>query len=106
GEWLEQARQAGGHTGPVVPADPAWLLKQGVEEYMGPGSLPMWTASPDYAGFSARSGAAAAAAGLRHRPRPELLVGTLAWELEVGLNRTRRAGLSPERERELLDALG
>jgi nucleoside-diphosphate-sugar epimerase len=105
GQWLEQARQAGGHTGPVVAADPAWLQKQGVEEYMGPGSLPLWLTSPDYAGWSARSGAAATAAGLRHRPRPDLLADALAWERELGLNRTRRAGLSPERERELLDAL-
>lgn len=105
GQWLEQARQAGGHTGPVVAADPSWLQKQGVEEYMGPDSLPMWLASPDYAGWSARNGAAAAAAGLRHRPRPDLQADILTWERELGLNRTRRAGLSPERERGLLDAL-
>jgi nucleoside-diphosphate-sugar epimerase len=105
-QWLEQARQAGGHTGPVVAADPAWLQKQGVEEYMGPGSLPMWLASPDYAGWSARSGEVAAAAGLRHRPRPDLLAAALAWERELGLNRPRHAGLSPDRERELLEALG
>jgi 2'-hydroxyisoflavone reductase len=105
GEWIELSRQIGGHTGPVVKVNADWLQEQEVTQYMGPESLAMWLVDPDYAGWSTRTGAKAVAAGLRHRPRAELLADALAWERELGLDRERRAGLSAGRERELLAAL-
>lgn len=105
GRWVTLSREIGGHSGPVVLAPPQWLVEQEVEQYMGPDSLAMWQVEPGCEGWSARSGAAATAAGLRHRPRTELLADVLAWERAEGLERERRAGLSPGRERELLDRL-
>jgi nucleoside-diphosphate-sugar epimerase len=105
GEWIELVRSVGGHTGPVVLAPQEWLEAQKVEQYMGPESLAMWMTEPGYEGWSNRSGQAALAAGLSHRPRAEFLRDTLAWERELGLDRERKAGLSPERERELIKSL-
>ncbi|OKK22109.1 oxidoreductase [Streptomyces sp. CB00455] len=105
GEWVALSRRIGGHTGPVVEVGCDWLLGQEVGQFMGPESLAMWMADPAWAGFSARSGAAAIAAGLTHRPRAQLLQDVLDWERHEGLDRPRRAGLSAGRERELLAAL-
>ncbi|MDQ3628053.1 MAG: NAD-dependent epimerase/dehydratase family protein [Actinomycetota bacterium] len=102
--WLALARELGGHVGPVVAVPSAWLLEQGVEEFMGPGSLTMWLADPGWLGFLARSGAAARETGLVTRPLADLQADVLAWEREQGLDRDRRAGLSAAREDELLRA--
>lgn len=105
GEWIACSRQVGGHDGPVVAAPSEWLVAHQVEEFMGPESLPLWLAHPSWAGFMARSGTAAAAAGLRHRPRPSLLAQVLEWETAQGLDRPRQAGLSSAREQELVAEL-
>jgi 2'-hydroxyisoflavone reductase len=102
-DWVRMSRDVAGHTGPVVRAAPSWLLAQGVLAWMGPESLPMWLGDNDPQRWS---GAAAGAAGLRHRARAELLADTLDWERRQGLGRDRPAGLTPRREQELLSALG
>ncbi|MQA02926.1 MAG: oxidoreductase [Streptosporangiales bacterium] len=105
GDVLAAARAAAGHTGPLVTADPEWLLAQGIDFWMGPESLPLWLPGPEYAGHPARSDAAAVAAGLRRRPVADLVADALGWERELGLARDRKAGLTRARERELLGQL-
>ncbi len=104
-DWIEMSRQIGGHTGPVVRAAPDWLLAHDVQEFMGDASLPLWIADPDWRGFCARDGSRAVREGLRHRPTGDTLGDALAWELELGLDRVRKAGMSAEREADLLREL-
>jgi nucleoside-diphosphate-sugar epimerase len=101
---LEVARSVAGHTGPVVPVDQEWLLAHDVEPWMGERSLPLWLPLPEYAGFNARDSSAARAAGLVTRPLADTLADTLDWELESGPARPRKAGLTPDEERDLLAA--
>jgi len=105
-EWIALSRQVGGHRGPLAAEPADWLLERGVNEYMGPESMAMWLVEPGTEGWSTRSGAAALAAGLRHRPRTALLADLLIWERDQGLDRARPAGLSRKREHDLLATLG
>lgn len=105
GEWLERSRVVGGHRGEVVAASPEWLAEQGVAEWSGPESLPLWIIDLEWGAFLDRSNRAALDAGLRLRPLDRLLAELLEWERAQGLERERGAGLSAARERELLAAL-
>jgi nucleoside-diphosphate-sugar epimerase len=87
-----------------IRVPPEWLRGQGVEEFSGARSLPLWITDPDAAGHNNRNTAAAVAAGLTWRPIRELVRSALLWELERGLGRQRRAGLTPEQERQLVRA--
>lgn len=102
---LELARQAAGHTGPVVPVAPQRLADAGVNYWSGGRSLPLWLPLPEYAGFASRDNGAAVAAGLELRPLSETLADVLAWEQAAGPDRERKAGLTVQEERELLAAL-
>ena len=104
-QHIDAARTVAGHTGPVVLADPQWLIDQGVQEWMGGRSLPLWVADPDWLGFGARNSSKARGAGLRTRPLEQTLSDTLAWELTRDRTEARRAGLTDEDERALLETL-
>ncbi len=73
GHWIALCREIGGHTGPVVLVHPQWLIEREVNQYGGPESLAMWVLDAGYEGWSTRSAEAALAAGLRHRPRDQLV---------------------------------
>lgn len=102
---LEIARAVAGHTGPLVLAEQDWLALQGVAEWSGPRSLPLWIADRSWYGMNARSTERALAAGLPLRALSETLADSLAWDLEHFAGVTRGAGLSDADERELLAAL-
>ena len=89
----------------LAEPDELWLVDQGVTPWTGPDSLPLWLPRPDHAGLMARDGTAARAAGLASRPLAETVAAALAWEVEQGLDRPRKAGLSVERENTLLALL-
>ncbi|MBK7621927.1 MAG: NAD-dependent epimerase/dehydratase family protein [Kineosporiaceae bacterium] len=104
-EFLGGARQVAGHVDPVVSATDEWLIAQGVQEWMGEQSLPLWLHDPDWTGFTSRAGSRARAEGLATRPLTETLADTLAWEITQGVDRARGAGLTCADERMFLAEL-
>jgi len=55
------------------------LVRRGITEWMGPGSLPLWIADPAAAGLMMRDVRATLAAGLTVRPPADTVRDTLAW---------------------------
>lgn len=105
GEHLAAAARVAGYAGPLVAAPESVLAEHGVQEWMGPKSLPLWLADPEWWGMNARDTSRAAAAGLRRRPLDDTYRDVLADESARDRPGPHGAGLTDAEERELLDAL-
>ena len=95
-ELLETCRDVSGNDAELVWADGDFLLEQGVEQWMG---LPMWIHEEESKGLHQADVSRALAGGLTFRPLTQTVRGTLD-----GAETTDAAGLTPEREAELLSA--
>lgn len=98
------ARAAAARHAPAAQAvwvDSEFLTENGVQEWI---DMPLWLNDPKYAGILQISNAAAVRAGFEYRPLSETVRAILDW---IAIEPEHRvAGLSEERERELLANLG
>ncbi|MEV7692708.1 NAD-dependent epimerase/dehydratase family protein [Microbacterium sp. NPDC089189] len=94
---LATAQRAAGHRGSIVAAGEDRLIAEGVAQWAGPRSLPLWLADRDWYGMNARSVERAVADGLVRRPLEETLRDTIDGGPVV-----TGAGLTDEEERALL----
>jgi 2'-hydroxyisoflavone reductase len=97
---MSAAVERGAPPAEILWADDAFLLERKVAQWT---ELPLWLAEPQYAGILEMNNAKALAAGLRTRPVAQTVRTVLDWiENDVG---AARAGMSAEREAELLGEL-
>ena len=104
GQLLALSAEAAGFSGDQLIASESWLREHGVEEWMGPRSLPLWLPSSHH-GMGMMDDARALAYGLERRPLLDTISATLDDERDRGLGRERKAGLSREDELELIAEL-
>lgn len=100
GDVIAAAREVSGSDAEALWADTEWLLEQGVDER----EFPLWHPREEEAGIMAYSTTKAVEAGLSYRPIEATIRDILAWLPSLPPDRGRRAGMSPQREAELLAA--
>jgi 2'-hydroxyisoflavone reductase len=101
GRLVHASAEVAEHAGEQVVAAAQWLHDHGVEEWMGPRSLPLWLPATHH-GMGLMDDTRSLALGLRRRPLRETLRDTLEDERARGLDRERRAGLSRPDELDLI----
>ncbi|MBI3959587.1 MAG: NAD-dependent epimerase/dehydratase family protein [Chloroflexi bacterium] len=100
GGLLKTSRQISDSNARFVWTDDSFLQENGVQPWS---QLPLWIGNgPEYAGFSRYDCSRAIAAGLTFRPVEETVAATLEWAQSRPAGYAWRAGLTPERETELL----
>jgi 2'-hydroxyisoflavone reductase len=103
---LETCRQVSGSEATFTWADAAFLEQQGVKPWS---DMPVWVpGTGEEAGFAQVSNARAVERGLHSRPLEDTVRATLEWWRSLPEERkaqlAKRAGLPPERERQVLEA--
>ncbi len=101
-ELLEACKRVSGSDAKLVWVDKSFLIDQGAALWSEiPMSVPD---TEDSAGFSRVSCARAVADGLTFRTVEQTIADTLAWDRTRPADQELRAGLSPEKERQILNA--
>ncbi|MFD4197704.1 NAD-dependent epimerase/dehydratase family protein [Amycolatopsis thermoflava] len=85
----------------LVPVTEETLTAAGVQPWFGPKSLPLWLPASHH-GLAAHDASAAQAAGLEIRPLADTVLAALDEERARGLDRPRKAGLTPDEEAALI----
>ncbi|MDA8343844.1 MAG: hypothetical protein M0Z66_00025 [Thermaerobacter sp.] len=103
GELLTLCREAGGGSGAITWVTEEFLAAQSVTPWS---EMPLFVpeSDPDSIGMDSVSIEKALGAGLALRPLRETVADTLHWDVGRPRDLARRAGISPEREAQLLRA--
>ena len=101
GQVLSACREASQSDARFVWVDEGFLLEHDVQPWS---DLPLWLTGEDAVGFGRINVEKAVAAGLRFRPLEETARDTQEWAREQPDDHVWQAGLSAEREAELLQA--
>jgi 2'-hydroxyisoflavone reductase len=103
GRFLEECAAASGGGARFVWVDEKFLLDAGLAPWI---EVPLWTTGEDASNryFLSLNVEKAIAACLTFRPVAETVRDTLEWDLTRPPDAPRRAGLAPERERQVLAA--
>lgn len=99
GEFLQTCRDVSGSDAEFTWVSEQFLLENEVGPYM---EMPLWVPA-EYAGFNSFNCQKAIAAGLTFRPLAETIQDTLDWQTTRPADHKWRAGLTAEREAELLE---
>jgi len=98
-DLLELCRTVLGSETIITWVDEEFLLKAGVEPWM---DLPLWVAGDEDSGMLAVNVEKAISANLTFRPLEETIRDTYHWTKSLPADHQWRAGLTPDREQELL----
>jgi 2'-hydroxyisoflavone reductase len=99
-QLLERCREVSGSNARFEWVSEQFLLEHAIMPYL---QLPLWVPG-EMRGFSRVNCQKAIAAGLNFRPLAETIQDTLAWDITRPADYALRAGLTPEREQQLLHA--